>query len=223
MKKQGIIMPEKGLLYGYIIPLLTVILFIILIAITIINVYYRSRVSTGEIIAGDIEQLAHLFKDIENSCEIIDFDSQITPINFLTVKKGGFIGSTIGSMNVRYPEKWKGPYVQENPEVQGIPYQIVKTDNGYFITPGNGVVLPNRKTVGKEIFLDEQADIQALIQDKEGLRYEDKPLAAKIDTHPITTLDVLTAEDIGEDMASAQQQWLEENNKSRSGAQLAMN
>src|SRR5438552_1234562 len=124
MKKCGILMPEKGLLYGYIIPLLTVILFIILIAITIINVYYRSRISTGEIIAGDIEQLAHLFKNIENTCKIAGFDAQITPINFLTVKKDGFIGSTVGSMNLRYPQKWEGPYVQENPEVQGIPYQI---------------------------------------------------------------------------------------------------
>ena len=62
-----------------------------------------------------------------------------------------------------------------------IAYQIVSTRNGYFITPGDGVILPNKKVIGKDIIFDKNADIQKMMEDPHTLLYKDKPLAAHLD------------------------------------------
>ena len=53
--------------------------------------------------------------------------------------------------------------------------------NGYFITPGDGVRLPNGKVVGKDIVLDKKADIAAMARDEQALMFQGKPLAHKLD------------------------------------------
>ena len=83
-------------------------------------------------------------------------------------------------MNLAYPEKWHGPYLERNPSVQGIEYQVVYTRKGYFITPGQGVKLPNGKIIGKDIILDENADIELMMHDDQALSYRGQPLAAQI-------------------------------------------
>ena len=40
--------------------------------------------------------------------------------------------------------------------------------------------MPNGKIVGKDLILDEDADIEAMMHDEEQLSYKNKPLAAKI-------------------------------------------
>jgi hypothetical protein len=110
---------------------------------------------------------------------IIDFDNQKNSINFLNVAK--FTGSEVGPMNLAHPEKWEGPYLQDNPTMQHIAYQVVSTKKGYFITPGEGVKLPNNKIVGKDIVLDKKANIEAMMIDADALMYKDRSLAAALE------------------------------------------
>jgi hypothetical protein len=100
-------------------------------------------------------------------------------------------------MNVAHPEKWEGPYLQDNPTMLGQEYQIVRTLKGHFITPGEGVRLPNGKVIGKDIILDEDADIASMMLDVNSLRFKDKPLAAPLNIRQFESHGV-TAEDMVE-------------------------
>lgn len=166
----------------YLISLAIIIIFSIFFGVSIFNAFYEFKEDTGTIIAADVEQLASILKKINETAGILSFDYQKNIINFLNIKKDGFVGSEVGSMNLKYPEKWEGPYVQRNPVIQDKEYLVVRTKQGYFITPGEGVVLPNKKVVGKDISLDEDADIPTLMRDEiNGLMFEGKALAAQIE------------------------------------------
>lgn len=153
-------------------------LFVVFIGLAIFNFKFRLKETVGAVIARDIEKLQQIFERIDQECGIIGFDHQKNPINFLNVKS--FSGSEVGSMNLSHPDKWAGPYLADNPVVQNKEYQIVRTQKGYFITPGDGVQLPNGKVVGKDILLDENADIKRMMVDEEVFYYEDESLAAQL-------------------------------------------
>ncbi len=148
------------------------------VALTLIDTMYRSKDDAGMIIAEHITQLKDVFEKIHHDCGIIDFDAQKNPINFLNVTK--FAGSEVGPMNLAHPEKWQGPYMKENPTIYHIAYQVVSTKKGYFVTPGEGVTLPNKKIVGKDILFNKNVDIEALMTDVGALSYKNKPLAARL-------------------------------------------
>jgi len=154
---------------------------IVLAILSIIMLRSRSKTIIDEIAASDVAQLQVIFNDINNSCQILGFDKQKNSIDFLTVKS--FVGSEVGSMNLAYPKHWQGPYVQDNPEIKGIYYQVVVTDHGYFITPGDGVKLSNGKVIGTDIPLDKSADIQNLVKMGELKDERGKELAAAINIH----------------------------------------
>jgi hypothetical protein len=149
------------------------------IGLSFIDTLYRSKDDAGLMIAQDVAHLKDVFEKIHHDCVIIDFDAQKNPINFLNVAK--FVGSEVGPMNLAYPEKWQGPYMKDNPTIYHIAYQVVSTKKGYFITPGEGVTLPNKKIIGKDIVLDKNADIEAMMLSSQALCYKDKPLAAHLD------------------------------------------
>lgn len=159
-------------------PIITGLIVLVLIAITVVNYYYRPKVYVAQLITHDLATLQDIFKKIDARCKILGFDYQKNPINFLNV--GTFKSSEVGPMNLTYPTQWQGPYLAENLRIQGKEYQVVKTNKGLFITPGDGVELPNGKVIGKEIMLDEKADIHALMQDDNALRYDGKALAAPL-------------------------------------------
>lgn len=165
-------------------PFYTILLLLALAGTTFYVMFYTGKGDQATLIAEDIAKLVVIFEKIDETCDIIDFDNQKNPINFLTVKKDGFVGSQVGSMNLVYPENWQGPYLQENPTLQSKEFQIVRTRAGYFITPGQGVELPNGKVIGKDIILDEKADIFELMRNPHGLMYKDKALAAPLMTGP---------------------------------------
>lgn len=162
----------------YLIPIGTSLLLASLFVIALVNVFFRSKQLTGTLIADDVAKLAYIFKRIDQTCSIIDFDYQKNNINFLNV--GSFTGSEVGPMNLTYPEKWEGPYLDDNPTMQDKEYQVVYTKKGYFVVPGDGVKLPNGNVVGVDIILDEDADIATLMRDKNGLTFQGKALAAPL-------------------------------------------
>lgn len=136
---------------------------------------YRSKALATNVIAEDIQKLGTIFDEINRQCEIISFDYQQNPINFLNV--GSFTSSEVGPMNLARADKWRGPYVADNPTIQGKEYMVVRTKKGYFITPGNGVKLPNGKVIGQDIMLNEDADIDAMMRNPNALLINDKAMA----------------------------------------------
>ncbi len=174
---------------SYIISIVTSLFLAGLLFMTIVNVFMRTRESTGQLITRDIQVLTDIFKQIHETCTIIDFDYQKNRINFLNV--GSFIGSEVGPMNLVHPERWQGPYVADNPTMQAIEYQVVRTKKGYFITPGQNVKLPNGKIIGTDVILDEDANIAAMMQDEQALMYQDATLAAPLPLGPVGQVPIL--------------------------------
>ncbi len=171
---------RNDLLHGYIIPGGIALFLAIFAGLSILSLRYSRKNVAKSVLTDDIAQLAQIFKKINKTARIMSFDHQKNWIDFLHIKKDGFIGSELGSMNLAYPKKWAGPYLKDNPTYRGKEYQVVRTTKGYFIVPGNGVTLPNGKVLGKDIILDENADIEQLAREKDGLMSGDKPLAVKI-------------------------------------------
>ena len=173
----------------FILMCATALVFAGLFGISLFNFFKTSDEVTGSVIAQDIAKLAQIFGTIHARCHIINFDYQKNPINFLNVKE--FRSSEVGSMNLGYPKRWQGPYLDDNLAVQGKQYQVVRTNQGYFITPGEGVELPNGKVIGKNIILDENANISAMMQDRNALSYKGYPLAARMNLEESVDLEVV--------------------------------
>ena len=150
-----------------------------LFIVSFMSFYYRADYVTGSIISEEVKRLATIFNKINRECTILGFDNQQNPINFLNV--GSFEGSEVGPMNLKFPEKWAGPYVKDNPTMQGKEFMVVKTDYGYFVTPGNGVKLPSGKVIGKNILLSFDVDIDSLVNNKGALVFKGKALAKKLE------------------------------------------
>jgi len=184
-------------LRGSIASVLTIALFAFFIVVSIFVLLYQSRVDTGIIIADDIAKLANIFERIEQTCDIVSFEYQKNPINFLNIKKDGFVGSELGSMNIAHPDKWEGPYLEENLKMQGKNYQIVRTNLGYFITPGQGVKLPNGNVVGKDIVFNDHADIASMTRDKNLLLFENRVLAMPLALKSLPLALIMYEEDPG--------------------------
>lgn len=145
---------------------------------TIYHYYKQSGEVTDYLIANHIEQLAQAFHKIDEDAHIQEILHDRNYIDFLNVIN--FTGSAVGSLNVAYPQQWKGPYMQENPTLQGKLYEIVKTKSGYYIVPGQGVRLENGKIIGKDIVFDREADMTSLINENVGLLYKGKQLVAQL-------------------------------------------
>ena len=153
-------------------------------------VYYYMhymRKSEHAHIAEQINELATIFKRINESSHILGFEKEKNDIAFLNIKKDGFTGSQVGLMKLGDPKQWEGPYLEENPTVEGKYYQIVKAKEGYFILPGDGVMLPSGKIIGKDIMINKDTDMMSLIHDEKELSYRGKPLAAMV---PMTEMPV---------------------------------
>lgn len=159
--------------------LVTAIVAIIVIggalSFTIYQFYKQSRLATDRIITEHIEQLVTAYTKIEEDCEILHILHERNYIDFLNVRS--FSGSEVGSLNLVRPERWSGPYMLDNPTMQGKLYEIVHIKGGYYIVPGQGVKLTNGKVIGKDIIFDNTTDMNALIKSAD-LVYQDKPLVA---------------------------------------------
>ena len=93
------------------------VLLAVLFIIFLVKTTKEGPVQLATIIQSDIEQIEKVLIDIDTTCNILSFNYDNVRINFLTVEK--FVGSTIGCLNLAYPGKWHGPYMQRNPTLQG--------------------------------------------------------------------------------------------------------
>lgn len=170
---------NSGAIRGSLIPILAGSVFVLFIIIAIVNSFISIKNTDADIIKADIKKLSEVFNQIEKDCKIIDFENEKSIINFLNVKS--FEGSQVGPVNLKHPEKWKGPYLKQNPTIQGKDYMVVRTRLGYYIMPSEGVKLPNGKIIGKDIKIDEKSDIQKMMADNNALSFKGQPLAILLD------------------------------------------
>lgn len=161
-------------------PLVAIAVILGLIGFSVFTFRARKARDKGIMLASDIANLAQIFQKIDATAGIAGFDFPKNEINFLNIKKDGFIGSEVGSMNLIRPARWEGPYVNEISSLQEQSYMVVRTKHGYFITPRDGVRLPNGKVIGADIIIDENSDIDAMSNDDNFLAYNSSPLAARI-------------------------------------------
>jgi len=130
------------------------------------------------IITSDVAAIVKVLKNIDESCSILSIKYERSRINFLNVEK--FIGSEVGSLNLAYPKNWKGPYLKDNPTLQGKFYEMVHGRDGYFILPGDKVVLPNKKVMGVDVVVGKHVDINPMFQKDGALYYRDTALGVKV-------------------------------------------
>lgn len=169
---------NNGLVRGSLMPVLAVTLFCVFIIVAIFNTFVSTKNYEGEIMHKDVARIVEALLQIERDCKIISLEAQKNSINFLNVKS--FAGSQVGPINLKHPDRWQGPYLDVNPSMQSIEYVLIRTQKGYFVVPGEGVKLPNGKIIGKDIKIDENADIAAMIKDEKLLLYKGQALAAPL-------------------------------------------
>lgn len=154
------------------------IIFVMLFCGTVAFFWFKAVYDIDSVIANDILLLAEKLEQIHADCEIISFEHQKNFIDFLNVIS--FEGSEVGPLNLTYPKNWKGPYLKDNPTIQEIYYQVVKTKYGYFVVPGPNVRLSSGLVIGKDIIFDEDADIEKMIVDGQLRSRKGRPLAQPI-------------------------------------------
>lgn len=145
-----------------------------LFAVTTYYYYTQKSAIVDSIATRDVQQLQHIFDQINQDCGILSFDYDINYIDFLTV--GSFAGSEVGTMNLMYPKKWEGPYISDNPTLQDKYYVVARLSDGYYITPGMGVTLSDERVVGTDIIISPDVSSQSL----DALQDDDKPLLAQV-------------------------------------------
>ena len=155
------------------------VLFVSLVALFVWKNFRSRPYLTAALINKDISRILDSLSKIDRDCSILEIENDKNVIDFLSVEK--FAGSEVGCLNLAYPNNWKGPYLKRNPVLQGKPYEIVKTKDGIFIVPGDGVYLPNGLTIGKDFKIDKDSSILEMLKRGGNLNFDGKPLTVKID------------------------------------------
>ncbi|NDD53380.1 hypothetical protein EBZ39_05820, partial [bacterium] len=153
-------------------------LLLVLLTIFFFRVFDAKTSAFTSAITDDLALIERALHQIDKTCNILSIRAGLAPIDFLTVER--FSGSTIGCLNLAYPRRWKGPYAKTNPSMQGIAYQVVRTKEGYFVVPGDGVSLPNKLVMGKDIVLTYGSAITLMMQPGGRLNVQGHPLAIRL-------------------------------------------
>ncbi len=140
---------------------------------------FRSRTEIlGSVISDDLAHIERVLNQVDKECNILSIRTERAVLDFFTVVK--FAGSTVGCLNLAHPKKWKGPYMKQNPSVQGKLYEVVGTKEGYFVIPGYGVKLPNGLVMGKDIAIRYDTQLADMLKPGGMLSYDGKPLGLQL-------------------------------------------
>lgn len=150
----------------------------VLMLIFVIRIFYNKPYFLASIIKEDLVAIDRCLAKIDKECNILNIRPDNATVDFLTVEK--FVGSTVGCLNLAYPERWKGPYLRVNPTVQSRPYQIVHTHEGLFIVPGTGTKLPNGLVIGKDFTCDYRSALTKMLKPGGQLNYKGEVFAIQL-------------------------------------------
>lgn len=134
-----------------------------LFGIFIFKVVYNRSHYLASVLEQDIAKIAKIILKIDKECVVLSVAGELTPVNFLNVRS--FVGSTIGGLNLAYPQKWQGPYLDANMTYQQRFYEIIQNFEGFFLVPGKGMSLPTGLVVGKDIIFSFDISIKQMLKD----------------------------------------------------------
>lgn len=150
----------------------------LLVVFVFFKIYYTKPHFIAQLIKADLYRLEEILHKVDKTCEILSLQNDREKINFLTIKS--FSGSMVGGINLAHPKKWGGPYVKQNPSIQNKFYELVQAQDGYFVVPGNGVVLPNGAVMGRDVVINRKIALGSALQPTGLLNYKGVPLATKV-------------------------------------------
>lgn len=137
------------------------VLLVILLGLFLFKVVHYRSYYLSSVIEQDIVRIARILASVDKNCTILSINGEHTPVNFLNVKS--FVGSNVGGLNLAYPQKWQGPYAEVSPTHQQRFYEIVRTREGLFVVPGQGVTLPTGLIVGRDILIDYETSVKKML------------------------------------------------------------
>lgn len=135
---------------------LIILLSIIFILFFSCRKYNEIYLSTND----EIKKISELILKINKDCKIIKFLNINNQIDFLNIEE--FSGNIVGSMELKNPENWDGPYLDYNPTYNGKLFSILNHKNGIYIVPGNETVLFDGAMIGREIIFNEDTDLEEI-------------------------------------------------------------
>ncbi len=144
----------------------------------VFKMYYSKPYFVASLIQADLCRLEEILHKIDNTSEILALQNDHEPIDFLTVKS--FVGSMVGGINLAHPQKWAGPYLEQNPSIQGKFYELVRAKDGYFVVPGQGVMLPHGAVMGKDVVITRNTMLGNVMKPEGYLSYRGIKLAVKV-------------------------------------------
>lgn len=156
-------------------PIFSTIFLSLLIIFFVLRIFHNKPYFTSSIIRSDLKKIVYVLELIDRDCNVLGIENEKNDVNFLNISK--FSGSEIGGLNLDHPEKWNGPYVMNNPTFKGRFYQIVKTREGNFVVPGDGVKLPNGLKIGKDFKITYDSSIPKMMEKGKQLNYKGQFLA----------------------------------------------
>lgn len=160
-------------------PILSITLLFLLVIFFLFRVYKNKPYFVSSLISDDIVMIVDSLNRIDKECSILSINHERNYIDFLNIVK--FTGSEVGCLNLAYPDKWQGPYIEDNPTMRGKLYEIVKTKEGIFVVPGLGVKLPNGLRVGKDFEIKFDSLMSEMIKVNGPLNYKGQVFAVKLE------------------------------------------
>lgn len=154
------------------------IILMMLLGLFLFKVIYHRAYYLSSIIEQDVVHIAKILTNIDKNCTILSVAGEHTPINFLTVKS--FVGSSVGGLNLAYPQKWQGPYLEANLTHQQRFYDLIQTREGLFILPGHGVKLPNGLIMGKDIHIDFETSVKKMLAQEGPLHHASSSMGLQL-------------------------------------------
>lgn len=184
-------MKTRHIHYGFVITIGCILA--TLLGITLYQIFQQIRTSSDNAIIHYVDEIEKALRTIDEQCEITSITNDRNYIDFLVVSK--FVGSQVGPLTLRFPEKWAGPYMPQNATIKGKQFELIKMKDGYAIVPGRGVRLANGKIIGTDIIFDSTTDIDTLLTPEIGLEFEGKPLIRKLQlNHNVATVPTIIQE-----------------------------
>ena len=159
-------------------PIFSIILLFSLLLFFLFRTYQEKPLFVSSVIINDIKMIVSSLNKIDKRCNILSLKNDRNYVDFLNVEK--FVGSEVGCLNLAYPKKWDGPYVNDNPTITGKLYEIVRFGVSYFVLPGSGVKLPNGLVVGKDFDYGSSIKVEEMLDVGGCLNFEGQSLGEKL-------------------------------------------
>ncbi|KKP22603.1 MAG: hypothetical protein SZ59_C0005G0068 [candidate division TM6 bacterium GW2011_GWF2_28_16] len=151
----------------------------LLVVLFFLSLYQEKSYFLSGVITQDIDLIITSLNKIDKECNILNIKNDRNYIDFLNVEK--FTSSEVGCLNLAFPKNWQGPYIFDNPTLQGKFYEIIKTKEGYFVVPGKNTKLPNGLITGVDFDFDRGIPVSEMLKVGGCLNFKGTQLAVKLD------------------------------------------